>query len=70
MEKQLLTEEKSLAMKQLLTVKEVSKVTGFSRSSIYQFFNQGIFPKPIKLGRSTRWRLVDVQDFLAKGGNA
>lgn len=40
----------------LLRIKEVSKRTGMSRSSIYEKVKQGKFPKPIKLGpKSSAW---------------
>ena len=45
---------------------EVERVTGLSRSTIYDWISKGTFPKPIKLGdRAVGWRERDVQFWLA-----
>lgn len=44
-----------------LRLKEVAFTTGCSRSSIYLKIQQGLFPKPIKIGtRASRWRESEV----------
>ena len=35
-----------------------------SRASIYRDINRGDFPKPIKLGNSSRWRVSDLQKII------
>lgn len=51
---------------QLLRLPEVIKQTGLSRSSIYSFMAQGLFPKPIKLGmRAVAWRQSDVDAWVS-----
>lgn len=50
--------------KQLLDVQEVKALTGFSVTTIYKYVKNGTFPQPKKVGRSTRWRLADVQAFI------
>lgn len=37
-----------------ITVKEVSKLVGFNVDWIYKKIAKGEFPKPIKIGRSSR----------------
>ena len=40
----------------LLKLKEVQKMTGLSRSSIYSYIYKGLFPSQVKLGeRSVAW---------------
>jgi prophage regulatory protein len=40
----------------LLKLKEVQKITGLSRSSIYDYIDKGLFPTQVKLGeRSVAW---------------
>ena len=44
----------------LLTVEEVSEMIGRSVSSIYGDEKKGVFPSPLKLGASSRWRKDEV----------
>jgi predicted DNA-binding transcriptional regulator AlpA len=44
----------------LLTVKDVSSLLQRSRRSIYLDVSCGRLPKPIKIGKSVRWRRDDV----------
>jgi prophage regulatory protein len=40
---------------------EVERLTGLSRSTIYQWIKDGEFPRPVKLGaRAVGWRENDV----------
>lgn len=48
----------------LLRIKDVCATTGFCRSYIYSLMAQGIFPRPVGLGRSRRWRASEVQHFI------
>ena len=55
--------------KLLLDIREVSKLLGVSTRAIWGWADEGKFPAPLELGRLRRWRLVDVEAFLAKGGS-
>jgi len=49
----------------ILRMKDVMKVTGLSRSAIYQKVSIGLFPKQIKLGeRATGWLSDEVTGWL------
>ncbi|MDD6910421.1 helix-turn-helix transcriptional regulator [Actinobacillus minor] len=50
--------------KQLLDVQDVKAITGLSVTSIYKYVKEGTFPQPKKCGRSTRWRLADVMEYV------
>ena len=50
--------------KQLLNLDDVKNITGFSTTTIYKHVKDGIFPRPKKCGRSTRWRLADIQEYI------
>lgn len=50
--------------KQLLDLEDVRVITGFSATTIYKHVRDGIFPQPKKCGRSTRWRLADIQAYI------
>lgn len=44
---------------------DVERITGLSRSSIYDFMARDRFPRPVKLGkRAVGWRACDVHDWL------
>ena len=45
----------------LLRRREVEKITGMSRSSIYRLMPDGEFPRPVKVGpAAVRWRESDI----------
>ena len=49
----------------MLKLKEVQKMTGLGRSSIYAYVDKGIFPAQIKLGpRSVGWLEDEIIDWL------
>jgi prophage regulatory protein len=48
----------------LLTLKEVVNIVGFKKSTIYKFIKEGKFPKQIKIGHSSRWKLSDIQEWM------
>ncbi len=52
---------------QLLTVKQVSTITGMSVASIWAKSKDGTFPPPVKLSeRCTRWRGRDIEDHTGR----
>lgn len=43
----------------------VSERTGLSRSTIYRYLDEGIFPKPMQIGhRAVGWKSSDIDDWL------
>jgi predicted DNA-binding transcriptional regulator AlpA len=62
----------------LLTQKKVCEIISFSnklkqgtlykqnitRSCLYKMLNEGSFPKPMKLGRTSRWHKSDIEKWL------
>jgi len=52
-------------MPSILRLKEVTSLTGLSRSSIYAFMNAGRFPPSIRLGeRSVGWLAADIEAWI------
>lgn len=50
----------------ILRLKDVKNQTGLGRSSIYSYAQQGLFPKPVKIGaRSVGWVEAEVQEWIA-----
>ena len=48
----------------LLRYREVEKLTGFRRSTIYHWMRKKLFPKPVKIGRAVAWRERDIQQWM------
>jgi prophage regulatory protein len=47
--------------------KQVEARTGLSRSTIYLYIKNGIFPKPVALGpRAVGWLESDIGDWIAE----
>lgn len=42
----------------------ITRLTGLSDKWFYQLISEGRFPKPIKLGRSSRWLESEVEAWL------
>ncbi|MGR5351103.1 helix-turn-helix transcriptional regulator [Vibrio sp. DNB22_19_2] len=51
-------------MMKLLTLRDVRDMTQLSQSSIYKFISQGEFPKPLKIGATSRWVEDEVFQYL------
>jgi prophage regulatory protein len=49
-----------------LSVDQVAQRFGVSKDSIWRWKRNGEFPKPYKLGGSTRWRLSDIEDWESR----
>ena len=39
-------------------------ITGFSAKHIYHLINEGKFPRPLKIGRASLWRLSDINAWI------
>ena len=55
----------------LVRLTEVIDTTGRSRSSIYSDIKEGVFPKPVKIGkRAVAWSSEDITNWIADRINA
>jgi len=54
----------------LLTIDALQARIGFRRSWIYNQLAAGNFPEPIKIGRSVRWREVDIDAWITAHAQA
>lgn len=49
----------------LLRRREVEKITGMSRSSIYRLMNEGEFPRPVRVGpAAVRWKASYIMAWI------
>ncbi|HDH0763278.1 TPA: AlpA family transcriptional regulator [Klebsiella oxytoca] len=59
-----MTEQISLLDDQLVDMRFIKKLTGLTDKWFYKLIKDGLFPKPIKLGRCSRWLQSEVEDWL------
>ena len=52
--------------KLLLTEREVGELTGLSRSTLRKLWSEGALGAPLKIGRSIRWPMTDIEAFVAR----
>ena len=48
----------------LMRIPQILKVMPVSKSKFWLMVQKGEFPKPIKIGRSSFWTIVEVQAFI------
>ncbi|MCH7752859.1 MAG: helix-turn-helix domain-containing protein [Planctomycetes bacterium] len=48
-------------------VGEVAKILGISVRHVWALLAQGRLPQPVRLGRSVRWNLKELRDWLDAG---
>lgn len=49
---------------QFVDMKFITRLTGLTDKWFYKLIQDGAFPKPIKLGRSSRWLQSEVEAWL------
>lgn len=49
---------------QFVDMKFITRLTGLTDKWFYKLIHNGQFPKPIKLGRSSRWLQSEVEAWL------
>lgn len=64
LEDSIMTEQISLLDDQLVDMRFITKFTGLTDKWFYKLIKDGLFPKPIKLGRSSRWKKSEVELWL------
>lgn len=59
--------QSTIAAPKLLNMHQVCALTGFTRVHINNLANTGRMPKPLKIGRSIRWRASDIDAWIDAG---
>lgn len=59
-----MTTQISLLDDQLVDMQFITRFTGLTDKWFYKLIKDGEFPKPIKLGRSSRWKQSEVEAWL------
>lgn len=56
--------DSSLLNDKMVDMKFITEFTGLTDKWFYKLISEGQFPKPIKLGRSSRWLQSEVEAWL------
>lgn len=59
-----MVEQEVVTAPELLSIKDVAKMIGFSPSWIKESVKLGVFPDPIKVRGSTRWTQAQIKEWL------
>ena len=59
-----MTSKPSLLEDQFVDMAFITRLTGLTDKWFYKLIKDGVFPKPIKLGRSSRWLQSEVEVWL------
>ena len=51
----------------LLAADEVAAMLGVSERTLWRLLSAGKVPKPVRFGRSTRWREAQVKEWIEQG---
>ncbi|WEI83353.1 helix-turn-helix transcriptional regulator [Klebsiella pneumoniae] len=54
----------SLLNDKMVDMKFITEFTGLTDKWFYKLISEGQFPKPIKLGRSSRWMQSEVESWV------
>ena len=49
---------------EFIDMKFITRLTGLSDKWFYKLIQEGVFPKPIKMGRASRWLNSDLEEWL------
>lgn len=49
---------------EFIDMKFIKRLTGLSDKWFYKLIQEGVFPKPIKMGRASRWLKSDLEEWL------
>lgn len=55
---------RSLFSDKMVDMAFITEFTGLSDKWFYKLIQDGLFPKPIKLGRSSRWLKSEIEDWV------
>ena len=59
------TQEKPLSM--LISAADLACLMNVSERTLWRLLSAGKVPQPVRIGRSTRWRMAEVRDWIDRG---
>jgi len=51
----------------LLTAQAIGEILSLSKRQVFRLRSSGKIPMPVRIGGSVRWRLADIDEWIAAG---
>lgn len=51
----------------LINAEELARIMDISERTLWRLLSGGKVPQPVRVGRNTRWRLAEVEEWIARG---
>jgi predicted DNA-binding transcriptional regulator AlpA len=51
----------------LINAEELARIMDISERTLWRLLSGGKVPQPVRIGRNTRWRLAEVEEWIASG---
>ncbi len=51
----------------LINAEELARIMDISERTLWRLLSGGKVPQPVRSGRNTRWRLAEVEEWIARG---
>jgi excisionase family DNA binding protein len=51
----------------LINAEQVSQILNISERTLWRLVSGGKLPQPVRIGRSARWRVQDIHDWIESG---
>lgn len=51
----------------LIKAEEVARMMDISERTLWRLLSAGKVPHPVRIGRSTRWRLAEIRTWIERG---
>jgi predicted DNA-binding transcriptional regulator AlpA len=51
----------------LIRAEDVARMMGVSERTLWRLLSAGKVPQPVHIGRSTRWRLAEIREWIDGG---
>ena len=61
------TQSEMLSAPVLVKDHEVARMLDVSKRTVWRMVSAGQIPLPVRLGGNTRWRLLDIQNWIERG---
>jgi excisionase family DNA binding protein len=51
----------------LINAEELARIMDVSERTLWRLLSGGKLPRPVRIGRNTRWRLAEVMEWIERG---
>jgi prophage regulatory protein len=51
----------------LISAEDVARMMDISERTLWRLLSAGKVPPPVRIGRSTRWRLAEIRSWIDRG---